>query len=166
MQVEMSRRTKSMRAKKERCPQSSGRRLEYWSGGEKGFDAGEEDVEAVGLGDDSGDTKGRSERFTQDVAEHRINDDRDERQPGAEQRSGFNAVHVRHGEIEDDEVGLKGDCFIDGFDTIRSFTANFKRGMVLQKNAHRISNGNFVFNNENAFGHRREKHSTAAFGGE
>jgi hypothetical protein len=32
--------------------------------------------------------------------------------------------------------------------------------MVLEENAHRVADGNFVFDDENALGHRREKHST------
>ncbi len=106
------------------------------------------------------------ERFAENVAEHCIDDDGGERQPRAEQGGSFDAVHMWHGKIEDDEVGLKGGCFIDGFDTIGSFAANFKRGMVLEKNAHRVADGNFVFDDENTFGHRREKHSTGISEGE
>ena len=103
------------------------------------MDASEKDGEAVGLGDDRSDTQGGRERFAEYVAEHRIDDDGDERQPGAKQGGSFDAVHMWHGKIEDDEVGLKGGCFIDGFDTVGGFAAHFKWGVVLQKNAHRVA---------------------------
>ena len=130
------------------------------------MDASEKDGEAVGLGDDRSDTQRGRERFAEYVAEHRIDDDGDERQPGAKHGGSFDAVHVGHGEIEDYEIGLKSDSFIDGFDTVGSFAANFKWGMVLEKNSHRIANGNLVFDDENAFGHRRGKHSTGISEGE
>ena len=124
------------------------------------MDASEKDGEAVGLGDDRSDTQGGRERFAEYVAEHRIDDDGDERQAGAKQGGSFYTVHVRHGKIKDYEIGLKSDSLIDGFDTVSGFAANFKWGMVLEKNSHRIANGNLVFDDENAFGHRRGKHST------
>ena len=124
------------------------------------MDASEKDGKAVGLGDDRRDTEGGRERFAENVAEHRIYHDGDERQPGAKQGGRFDAVHVGHGEIEENDVGLKSDGFINGFDTVGGFAAHFKWGVVLQKNAHRVADGNFVFDDENAFGHRRGKHST------
>jgi hypothetical protein len=130
------------------------------------LDASEKNGEAVGLGDDRSDTQGGRERFAEHVAEHRVHDDGNERQPGAKQGGSFDTVHVGHGEIEDYEVGLKSESFINGFDTIGSFAANFKRGMVLEENAHRAADGNFVFDDENALGHRREKHSTGITEGE
>jgi hypothetical protein len=133
---------------------SSDRRLDQRGGCEKGFDAGEESGETVRLGDDSGDPEGGGEGLAENVAEHGVNDDGNKRQPDAEQRGGLDAIHVRHGEIEDDEIGLKGGGFIDSFGTVCSFAADFEGRIVLEKNAHRITNGDFIFDDENAFGHK------------
>jgi hypothetical protein len=60
---------------------------------------------------------------------------------------------VGHGKIKDDEIRLKGARFFDGFDAIGSFAANLKTRLVLQENANRIPYGNFIFDDEDAFGH-------------
>jgi hypothetical protein len=60
---------------------------------------------------------------------------------------------VRHGEIQDDEVGLKGAGLFHGFHTVDGLAANFKSRIVLQESANGIPYGGFVFDDEDAFGH-------------
>jgi len=142
---------------------SGDRRLDKRGGCEKRFDAGEKRGETVRLRDDSGNAERGGEGLAKDIAKHRVNDDGNKRQPGAEQRSGFDAIHVGHGEIQDDEIWLKVGGFIHGFDTVCSFAADFEGRIVLEKNAHRIANGDFVFDDEDAFGHKVARKITRQF---
>jgi len=43
--------------------------------------------------------------------------------------------------IEDNDVGLKSDRFVDGFDTISSFAANSNGEWLLEENTHRVADG-------------------------
>jgi hypothetical protein len=50
-----------------------------------------------------------------------------------EGRGGFQAVHLRHGEIENDEVGGELLGFLDGVHAVNSLAANGELGMRIEK---------------------------------
>lgn len=133
---------------------STSRRLDQGWGFEKGFDASEQPGEAVGLGDDGGYAQSGGERLAENVLEHRINDHGNDGHSGPKQRSDLDAVHLRHGEIQDNEVGTESNRFFQGFDSVDGFAADFKGRMVLEESADGGPYGNFVFDNEDAFGHQ------------
>jgi hypothetical protein len=135
-------------------PFSAGGWLDQGGGFEQRFDAGEENGQTIGLGDDGGDAERGRELLAKHVTEHGVHNDRSIGDPASEERGSLDAVHVRHREIEDDEVGPKGVCFFDGLDAVDGLSANFELGIVLQKGANRIPHGDFVFDDEDAFGHR------------
>jgi hypothetical protein len=123
------------------------------AGLEEGFDSAQEYGQAIGLGHDSGNTEGGGELLAKNVAKHGVNDNGDIGHPAPEHRGSLNAIHVGHGKIEDDEIRLEGMRFFDRFRAIRGFAANLKRRLRLKKSANRVPYGNFVFDDENAFGH-------------
>jgi hypothetical protein len=132
---------------------SAGGWLDQGGGFEQSFDAGEENSQAIGLGNDGGDAERGGEVLAENVAEHGVHNDRGNGHPASDERGGLDAVHVGHGEIQDDEIGLESPSFFDCLDTVDGLAANFKTRLVLQENANSISNGDFVFDDEDAFGH-------------
>jgi len=48
---------------------------------------------------------------------------------------------------------MKSGRFLQGFDTVDSFAADLKARMMLEEGANRGPYGDFVFDNEDAFGH-------------
>ena len=128
--------------------------LDQSGGFEQSFDAGEKNGQAIGLGDDSGDAEGGGELLAENITEHGVHNDGGVGQPAAEERGSLDAVHVGYGKIQDDEIGPKRVCFFDGFDTVDGLSANFELGMVLKEGANRIPDGSFVFDDEDAFGHK------------
>jgi hypothetical protein len=127
--------------------------LDHSGGFQEGVDAREQHGETIGLGDNGGNAERGGKPFAKDVSEHGVNDDWGVGRPASQQRGSLDAIHLGHGEIEDDEVGLKGACFFNCFDAVSSFAADFKTRLVVEKNANRIPYGNFVFDDEDALGH-------------
>ena len=133
---------------------SAGGWLDERGGFEQSFDAGEENGQAIGLGDDSGDAERGRKLLAENIAEHGVHNDGGIGNSISEERGSLDAVHVGHGKIHDDEIGLKRVCFFDGFDTIDGFAANLKLGLVLKESANSIPYRDFVFDDKDAFGHK------------
>jgi hypothetical protein len=132
---------------------SGGGGLDQGSGFEEGFDAGQECGQAVGLGDDGSNAKRGGKLLAENVAEHGVDDEWGAGQSGAEQRGSLDTIHVGHGKIQDDEIGLKGAGFFDRFGAIGGFAANLEAGIVLEEHTNGIAYGDFVLDDEDAFGH-------------
>jgi hypothetical protein len=130
-------------------------------GGEESFYAGEEFAQAVGLGDDSGYAKGGGEGPSEDVVEHSVNDHGSSGHSGPEQGRDFDTVHDGHGKIEENQVWAEGDRFVQGFHAIDSFTANLELRLVLEERTNGMPDGNFVFDDKDAFGHGRTEKKVA-----
>ncbi len=64
------------------------------------------------------------------------------------------AVHEGHGEIQGNEVGAQRGGFFEGLDAVDSFATNFKV-MEFEERANGAPDNDFVFNDENALGHRK-----------
>jgi hypothetical protein len=131
--------------------------LDHSGGFQEGVDTREQHGQTIGLGDYGGNAERGRKLFAEDVSKHGVHDDWGVGHPASEERGSLNAIHVGHRKIEDDEVGLKGGCFFNGFGAVGSFAADFKTRLVVEENANRIPNGNFVFDDEDAFGHERER---------
>jgi len=106
--------------------------LDQRGGCEERFDASEKNGEAVGLGDDRRDTEADASDLPR-TSPNIVYTTMGREATWSEARRPLDAVHVGHGEIEDNDVGLKSDRFVDGFDTISSFAANFKREWCSRK---------------------------------
>jgi hypothetical protein len=119
---------------------------------ENAFDAGEKFSEPIGLRDHRFYTECSRQRFPEDVFQHSVNDDGNVWLLGPEERGRLDAVHSGHGEIQGNEVGMDGGCFLKGFGTVGSFPANFV-AMMLEKRANGAANRHFVFYDKNAFCH-------------
>ena len=131
-------------------------RASVWRVGRVGFenvfDASEEFGEPIGLGDNRFYAEGGRQRFPEHVFEHGVNDDGNAWRFGPEERGSLDAVHSGHREIQGNEIGMQGGCFLKAFGTVGSFAANLVATM-LEKRANGAANGGFVFYDKNAFCH-------------
>jgi hypothetical protein len=70
----------------------------------------------------------------------------------AEFARGVQAVHARHGNVENDEVGVYFGGAFNGIESIRGFAANFK-ARIFQQGADSSANRRIVVNDEDAVWH-------------
>jgi len=64
---------------------------------------------------------------------------------------GFQAVHHRHGQIEDDQIGSHLHGHFHGFAAVHSFGANFQEGVIFEQAAERLAQVRIVVGDENLF---------------
>ena len=140
-------------------------RLNQRGGFEEGVDVREEGCKAIGFGDDGGDTESRGELFSENIAEHGVDNYRSVGRSRAQEGGSLDAIHMRHGKIEDDEVGAKRGGFVDSFGAVRCFATNLIARMELEENANGVANGDFVLDDEDALGHEQAKHSMTGAAG-
>jgi hypothetical protein len=65
---------------------------------------------------------------------------------------GVQNVHTRHGNVENDEIGVYFGGAFDGIESVRGFAAYFK-ARSLQQGADYGANGRIIVNNEDAVWH-------------
>jgi len=122
---------------------------------EQAFDVSEEGDQSIRFGNNGGNAESGGELLAQDVAKHRVHNQGSVWQLTAKERGGLDAIHVRHGKVKDNEIRVKGSGFVDGFGAVRSLATDFIRGAIFEEDTNRIAYGNFVLDDEDAFGHEQ-----------
>jgi len=67
----------------------------------------------------------------------------------AESGGGFQAIHFRHREIENDQVGREAPGFLDGLNTVNRLAANGEIRMRVEKQSELPTNDLVIVNKQN-----------------
>jgi hypothetical protein len=64
---------------------------------------------------------------------------------------GFEAVHHRHGQIEDDQIWFQLNGFLHRFAAVHGFGVNFQEGVIFKQAPERFAEVRIVVGDENPF---------------